>query len=184
MIYSIILLFPVPHQPPNKMLDLSILAILQEVGFQVSQSTLDLPEEVSHTRPQWEDWILAGCKRRTLMVLYSFEWINTTLNDLAIKPCMHIKHMLAPTGKVLWGASTREKWQSCYDRWLGRWAGMGNYTIEDLKKTLTIQDLDIRSEMWLAEADEFGLLFMSMVRNSVQPCFYSLLILLVLGTYN
>ena len=104
------------------------------------------------------------------MALYCFEWITATLIDSSAFPCAEIDFLPAPTGKVLWGCATQEKWESAYDRWLGRWAGMGQYTIGELTHIHPGGQLDLRSEMWLEEADEFGVMFMGLGKNYC--CFF------------
>jgi hypothetical protein len=156
------MLFPIPQKPSSGLFDLSTLASLQEVGFHMSQQNLVLPAETEHVRPSWDEWILANCRRRTLMVLYCFEWIYSMLNNLPTFPCTELGFMPAPAGKLLWDARTREEWERTYDQWLGRWAGMGAYKMRELQDIKPGPELDLRTEMWLEEADEFGMMYMAM----------------------
>jgi hypothetical protein len=144
------------------MFDLGTLASLQELGFFVSSKSMMLPEESSHRRPSWREWVMVGCKRRTLMSLFCFEWMNAMLNNFATFPCNDASFLPAPSGKVLWGMCKQSKWEVAYDRWLGRWAGLSIYTLGDLTGTPPGPTLDLRSEMWLEEADEFGMMFMTL----------------------
>jgi hypothetical protein len=100
-----------------------------------------------------------------MMGLYCFEWMNAMLNNTGAFLCTEIDFMPAPTGKVLWNCPTQEKWESAYDRWLERWAGMGLYTIGELTHIRPGANLDLRSEMWLEEADEFGVMYMALGKN-------------------
>jgi len=55
--------------------------------------------------------------------------------------------MPAPAGKVLWNAKTVEEWESAYDRWLGHWAEMGIYSMQELTEVKPGPELDLRTEM-------------------------------------
>ena len=76
-------------------------------------------------------------------------------------PCAEADFVPAPASKALWILHSQDKWEIAYDRWLGRWAGLGIYTLEVLQKVQG-PDLDLRSEMWVEEADEFGIMIMAL----------------------
>jgi len=97
------------------------------------------------------------------MILYGFEWMYSLLNGLPTFPCTELGELPAPAGKVLWNATRREEWESAYDRWLGRWAGMGPYTLRESSFLAPGPELDLRAEMWLEEADEFGVMYMALL---------------------
>jgi hypothetical protein len=149
------------------MFDLPTLVSLQELALYVTDGNLILPEEKNHTRPSWQEWVMICCKRRTFVCLNLFNWINAMHNGFSNFPCAEVDFVPAPAGKVLWRIATREKWEIAYDRWLGRWAGMGIYTLGDLQRVLPGPDLDVRSEMWLEEADEFGIMCMALSKTPV-----------------
>jgi hypothetical protein len=86
-------------------------------------------------------------------------------NGFTAFPCADVDFMPAPAGKVLWNATSREKWEVAYDRWLGRWAGLSIYSVGDLQRVYRGPDLDLRSEMWLEEADEFGIMCIALREN-------------------
>ena len=159
-IYSIILLFPTPQQPPRQMFDLQRLSRIQGLGVHVAQSSLVRPEELIRTRPKWKDWIEADCKRRTVLCFFAFEWINAKINKFAELTCGTPGVLPAPSGKVLWTATRREDWEVAYDRWLGRWAGQKPYSLRELFVQQPDGEIDERFEMWLEETDELGLTFM------------------------
>ena len=73
--------------------------------------------------------------------------------------------MPAPAGKVLWTARTQQEWEGAYDRWLGRWAGQSIYKMQELIQINPGPELDPRTEMWLEEADEFGMMLMAIGKN-------------------
>lgn len=65
---------------------------------------------------------------------------------------------------MLWEARTREEWERAYDRWLGRWSKGGFYKLEELAEVRPGPEIDHRTEMWLEEADEFGMMMMALGR--------------------
>jgi len=162
LIYSIIMLFPVPQTPSFGVFDLSTLASLHELGFYISKQGLVLAAETDHVRPPLNEWIQISCRRKTLMALYCFEGIYHTLNNLPTFPCTELGFLPAPAGKMLWNAKTQQDWERAYDRWLGHWAGIDMFIMNDLAVIQPGADLNRRAEMWLEEADEFGMMFMSM----------------------
>jgi hypothetical protein len=87
------------------------------------------------------------------------------LNGLPTFPCPELGFMPAPAGKVLWNAKTLGEWESAYDRWLGRWAGMGIYSMQELTDVKPGPELDLRTEIWLEGADEFGVMYMALGEN-------------------
>jgi hypothetical protein len=88
--------------------------------------------------------------------------MNAMLNNFQSFPCTNAEYMPAPAGKVLWEIPAQEKWEVAYDRWLGRWAGLDVFTLGDLENMMPGPTLDLRSEMWLEEADELGILLMTL----------------------
>ncbi|TVY82911.1 hypothetical protein LSUE1_G001894 [Lachnellula suecica] len=163
LIYSIILLFPSPQKPSPGTFNQVTLVSLQDVGSYVMETNLVLPAESIHARPCWEEWVLVNVKRRTLMSLYCFEWMYAKLNSLPSYPCTEIGFIPAPAGKILWGARTRNEWESGYDRWLGRWTVGGFYRLGELAEVQPGPEIDSRTERWLEEADEFGMMYMALV---------------------
>jgi hypothetical protein len=73
-----------------------------------------------------------SAKRNTIKTLYIFEWMYAKLNGMPTYPCKELAFVPAPAGKVLWGARSKEEWESAYDRWLGRWTGGGIYRLKEL----------------------------------------------------
>ena len=168
LIYAIILLFPDPRQPPSGMFDLPTLAALREFGLYITQSSLILAEEKAHTRPSWNDWVLVSCKRRSVMDLNLLVWINAMHNGFKNFPCAESDLVPAPAGKLIWNMDSEEKWEVAYDRWLGRWAGLGIVTHGDLERPHGLNP-DPRPELWLEEADEFGIMLISLSKPPSMP---------------
>lgn len=74
--------------------------------------------------------------------------------------CLQLGCMLAPGPKWLWQATDEKVWQNLYARWLAQWNGR-----ELVQAEFFLVDkgpvLDPRVEMWLEDADELGILMMS-----------------------
>lgn len=109
------------------------------------------------------------------MALYCFEWMYARLNALPTYPCTEIGFMPGPAGKSTWGARSRDEWECAYGRWLGRWAEGGFYTIKELANVRPGPEIDARTELWLEEADEFGMMYMSLGKTSTPKAVKSLL---------
>jgi hypothetical protein len=73
--------------------------------------------------------------------------------------------MPAPASKSLWQATGREHWQYLYNCWLNTWEECG-YLQGEFAIIKPGIKLDPRAEMWLEEADEFGMLFISIGKTS------------------
>lgn len=162
VIYSIILLFPRPQKSTSSNLTLRIMVNLQEVGYHVGQTGLMLSSEYAHVRPTWEAWTLVSAKRRTMSALYCLEWIYAMMNKLPTFPCTELGFMPAVSSKALWDARTNGEWEMTYNRWLSRWTVGGGYLMRELMAVQPGPELDQRTEMWLEEVDEFGMMYMSL----------------------
>lgn len=68
--------------------------------------------------------------------------------------------MPAPAAKTLWQAQSELEWNALYIRWLARWDGHGYLQgeFDRIRPGIRMED---RAEKWLEEADEFGLIMMS-----------------------
>lgn len=71
--------------------------------------------------------------------------------------------MPAPAAKALWQAQSEKEWDSLYIRWLARWDGHG-YLQGEFDRIRPGIGMEERAEKWLEEADEFGLIMMSIGR--------------------
>jgi hypothetical protein len=66
----------------------------------------------------------------------------------------------APAAKYLWQAADRPSWERLYREWLWKWREGGGYKMAEFFDINPGGALDRRSEMWFAEADEFGMILM------------------------
>jgi hypothetical protein len=73
--------------------------------------------------------------------------------------------MPAPSASYLWHARNKEEWEKLYLKWLVMWDGEEYMQWE----YFTIQPgvgLDERAQLWLEDADDFGIMFMSIGKLS------------------
>ena len=70
--------------------------------------------------------------------------------------------MPAVSSKALWHASANDEWEATYNCWLARWTVGGGYLMRELMAVQPGPELDLRTEMWLEEVDEFGMMYMSL----------------------
>lgn len=160
MIYTIILIFPSHDQHAIPFVDPSIFIGLQQVVYYTVGTGLILQEETDHTMPSWDAWIHVTSKRRVILSFYLLHWAYSVYHRLPSFNCDELGSMPAPAAKFLWQASTKKEWESLYKRWLVQSDGLEYIQKEFLyvKPGLT---LDRRTQMWLEDADELGVLFLS-----------------------
>lgn len=89
------------------------------------------------------------------------------LNKLPTFPCTELGFMPAVSSKALWDARTNDEWEITYNRWLSRWTVGGGYLMRELMAVQPGPELDERTEMWLEEVDEFGMMYMSLGKISL-----------------
>lgn len=133
-----------------------IMLNLQEFAFEIARTGLITPAEQSHTRPEWEAWIIAEAKRRALFAMYMLDDVVNTLGNV---PCIlgdELAAVPAPSSKVLWGATRREVWRVEYDAHVSGWRD-GGLRLEELWGGHGVPGRQGRVDRWLAAMDEFGM---------------------------
>ncbi|KAF1811539.1 hypothetical protein P152DRAFT_467154 [Eremomyces bilateralis CBS 781.70] len=160
VIYTIILLFPSKSQRSVTLLPESLFRDLRNVVYHSVTTGLILPEESTHERPTWSSWIHVSSKRRAIFALYLIHWSYSVYHCLPSYDCKDLGMMPAPAAGYLWHARNQEEWEKLYLKWLVMWDGKEYMQWE----YFTIQSgvgLDGRAQLWLEDADEFGIMFMS-----------------------
>jgi hypothetical protein len=109
--------------------------------------------------PKWEEWLGVNFRRRAVFSLYLLNWSYSVYHCLPSLACEELAFIPAPTAKILWQARSEEEWKFLYARWLKDWDRCGYLQGEFLLIEPGIK-LDERTERWLEEADEFGIMFM------------------------
>lgn len=164
-ILIIMLLFPANRQPSISAMAGHIFASVQEMASHVLSTGMVLHEEASHVRPPWRIWAHIEAKRRTLASIYFMHWAYSVYKGTRHLNCMQMGFILAPSPKWLWQATDEKVWMNLYARWLAQWNGR-----EPVQAEFFLVEkgpvLDPRVEMWLEDADELGVLMMSIMNAS------------------
>ncbi|KAK9379009.1 uncharacterized protein V2V93DRAFT_360832 [Kockiozyma suomiensis] len=112
----------------------------------------------------WQAWALTAAKRRTVLALHHVEWAWSLMRGYPVLSCFELGPLPAPDAGYLWRATDKDAWTSLYNDWLRKWASCGGrYRMAEIFSLDPIGPLSARTEMWLAEADEFGILLMAEV---------------------
>ncbi|KAJ5092547.1 hypothetical protein NUU61_007417 [Penicillium alfredii] len=134
---------------------------LQEVASLSSRRGLVCTADAAHTRPRWEEWIVAEAKRRTLYVMYLFDSVLSAHENLPTFLGTELRGLPAPSNKSLWQACSRSDWEKEYNIFLAEWTEK-SLTIDELWPIPPeLADVDIvrkrrRIDQWLENVDEFG----------------------------
>lgn len=161
VIYAILCLFPDEGSMRPEINEEQLILDISEFSLQLASSGLALHEETADGQtPQWHDWAIISAKRRTILTIYMLTWGWSVLRNYPSFYCHELQLMFAPSPKALWQAQTEIEWLSLYRKWQQRWNGDG-YRIGELLSILPNQMIDRRTEDWLEEVDEFGMLLMS-----------------------
>lgn len=136
---------------------------LQELASAMSLTGLSCP---SGTPPEWESWIIAEAKRRTLYSMYTFDHIFNYSQNIPSYIGTELGHLPLPSNKALWAANTKDAWEKEYQRYLGEWPS-DPPRLEDFWPDQTeaiAKKRHERANRWVESADEFGM-FMFAVSN-------------------
>ncbi|KAI0483591.1 hypothetical protein F4859DRAFT_404562 [Xylaria cf. heliscus] len=165
MILLILLLFPSNRQCTMSLVPGHIFAAVQDMANHVLSTGMLLHEEASHVCPPWRIWAHIEAKRRTLASIYFLHWAYSVYNGARHFNCLQLGRTLAPGPKWLWQAKDEKTWMNLYGRWLAQWDGR-----ELIQAEFFLVDkglvMDSRVEMWLEDADELGLLMMTIMNAS------------------
>lgn len=132
---------------------------LQDICLEVATSGVLLNAEVNLEIPDWNEWVMVASKRRTVLAAHTVLWIWSLLHGYPPFACRELGFMPSPAPKILWNAPN-DRWQDLYQEWMRRWPG-GPHRLEELQALGTEVEIDPRTQIWLEEADEFGVLLMS-----------------------
>ncbi|RVX72871.1 hypothetical protein B0A52_03224 [Exophiala mesophila] len=131
-----------------------------DIKHKLAETGLFLPEESSNGMPSWTKWAIVSSKRRTILAMHHVEWSWSVRHGYPILTCFELAPFPAPAAKHLWQAANERKWKKRYAEWLHLWKG-GSYKVGEFFHIPVEGNLDDRSERWLAEADEFGMMLMA-----------------------
>ncbi|EEH38307.2 hypothetical protein PAAG_01228 [Paracoccidioides lutzii Pb01] len=163
-IYMLLLLFPSNNQPGVSLIDEKLIGEVNGLIRYGVSTGLVLEEESNRVRPLWESWIHVSCKRRALLSLYTIHWAYSAFFCLPPLNCADVSNIPAPAAKYLWEANSKEQWESLYNRWLVQWDGpsLCQRELFDISRGVRMGP---RVELWLEDADEFGMLFVALCKH-------------------
>lgn len=159
LIYAMMLYFRL-RQSSNSVLQQAMMN-LQELACASARQGLSCSEEGQQARPEWEFWIMAEAKRRTLYTMYLFDSVLLINDGLPTFLASEIHGLLAPGPKALWSASNRAAWEKMYTQHLADWPH-GFLRIDELWPVPAsfhakdIIDRRSRVDSWLETVDEYG----------------------------
>lgn len=103
---------------------------------------------------------MVSTKRRTILALHHVEWAWSVLHGYPELLCTELGPLPAPAAKRLWQEYRETEWERLYDGWLLQWKD-GFFAMAELFSIRSSDKLDARTEKWLSEADEFGMMVMA-----------------------
>ncbi|OAP56269.1 hypothetical protein AYL99_09448 [Fonsecaea erecta] len=147
-----------------------IMIKLQDLaGDLASRGTL-CPAETNGSRPDWESWIVASTKRRTLFATYLLDnLVNFTVGSPSYV-AVELTGLPAPASKTLWNARDRRSWNTAYNQQLGLWSD-GELLINDLWPQSDPNPSLVRQKKidnWLSSVDEFGMMLYAVTSHTYQ----------------
>ncbi|KAK8097754.1 uncharacterized protein PG998_013240 [Apiospora kogelbergensis] len=138
---------------------------LWDVKKRLAATGLFLPEEADKsqhtTPPRWRDWAAISAKRRTILAMHHLEWSWSLRHGYPILTCFELAAVPAPAAGYLWRETDETTWSALYSDWLQHWKDGGVYKIGEFFNIEAEARLDTRSERWLSEADEYGMMLMA-----------------------
>lgn len=161
ILYSIFLLFPRTRQSRTHRQDQNVMMGLQDMSLALMKSGLLLNAETQSIVPSWEAWIAVAAKRRAIQASHTLMWAWSLQHKYPPFGCREVAFMPTPSPKVLWQARDDEEWKGHYNKWLEYWRNGGPHRLDELMTIKPSIEIDERTQKWLEEADEFGLLLMS-----------------------
>lgn len=166
LIYSLVLYFRLGKESYSSLRQ--IMMNLQDLAAFSAKHGLVCVAEQRHTRPKWEEWIVAESKRRTLYVMYLFDSVLLSEEDLPTFLGTELEGLPAVASKPLWLAQTRTTWEAAYNLHLAEWVDR-SLTIDELWPISPGMDEEAlskrreRVDQWLENLDEFGTMMYAVI---------------------
>ena len=160
LILTIMLFFGMGRSALHHPAEAELLLQIWDVKHHLSKTGLLLDQEATHATPPWRERAMVTSKRRTVHSFHQVEWAWSLLHGYPILTCFELKPLPAPPAKHLWQETDEMRWWDSYATWLRQWDG-GYYKMMEFFHINPRGALDARSEMWLAEADEYGMMVMA-----------------------
>lgn len=145
-----------------------------------SSQQLQHDDAASPSSCRWRAWATSAATTRTILAMHTLELVWGTIHGYPIMSCFGLDKLPMPEAGYLWRARSEEEWTPLYAAWSRRWSdlprspsvayaddnvdgsggGLNPYTVGEFL-SIRSGDLDERAEVWLSEADEFGVMFMA-----------------------
>ncbi|RFU31161.1 hypothetical protein B7463_g5176, partial [Scytalidium lignicola] len=162
LIYSIMMFSP---GESASLVDQTTMINLQALGSHAALKGLVCRGELSQSRPDWESWLVASAKRRTLFTMYTFDNIFNFFHNVPCFTGEELASLPAPSSKALWQAVDRRSWEREYNLQLARWEG-GFLRLGELWPHLDPGEKKSRQnriDRWVESVDEFGMMLYATV---------------------
>lgn len=138
-------------------LDADLIVQSWDVTQALASTGLYLDAESQNLAPSWRQWAIVSAKRRTIVALHHVEFAWSMLRGYPPLTCFELGPLPAAAPGFLWREEDEMRWGALYKSWLRRWSS-GTYKMAELFRAGSGDGLGVRGEMWLAEADEFGMM--------------------------
>lgn len=153
------LLFSQDNWNRTHLVEQALIFGLQDICLEVATFGVLLNAEVNSKIPDWNEWVVAASKRRTVLAAHTILWIWSLLYAYPPSACRELGFMPSPAPKILWNARN-DDWQTLYQECMRPSPG-GPHRLGELQILREEVETDPRTQIWLEEADEFGVLLMS-----------------------
>lgn len=166
LIYSMVLYFRLDVARNHSLRQTMIT--LQELAHASCKGGIVCLSDQNRSRPRWEEWIVTEAKRRTLYMMYLFDSVISTQENVPTYLGTELQGLPAPASKTIWEASTRSDWEQAYNLFLAEWMEPGLaidelWPIPDDMSESDIERRRSRVDHWLEDIDEFGTMLYAVV---------------------
>jgi hypothetical protein len=157
LVYTILMYFS-PLGNVSAVTDKTMMTLM-ELAFRTAQNGLFCTAEITHTRPNWESWIVVSAKRRAIYTMYLLSSVYNSDRGLPNFVADEMKGVYVPESRVLWEATDRGVWEKEYDRHLLEWED-GMLEISELWRSAETGSTERRERIgkWVRGVDEFGMM--------------------------
>jgi hypothetical protein len=163
VLYAILFLFT-DSIARNHAEDQEVILKLQDLTLDLALAGLLLEAEKDSRVPSWNEWILMAARRRTVLVSHQICWAWSVIHSYPQFMCREIGFMPTVESKTLWQARTESEFQQSYTTWLAKWTD-GLHIMQELMLIEPEGDLPERTERWLEDVDELGMMLMTEVNT-------------------
>ncbi|KAJ7260877.1 hypothetical protein B0H12DRAFT_1201608 [Mycena haematopus] len=160
---SSLYLFFCTDSDTSAMVDTGTMINLQELASALSLRLHSSASAESVVPPlaDWESWIVAEAKRRTLYVMYTFDHVHNYLHNKISYIGTELGHLPLPANKALWAATTQTAWKAEYERFCAEWSCtpplLDDFWPDQAPVEAAGKERRERADRWVETADEFGI---------------------------